>query len=157
MTYGKVETVYLRITKEKNLEVIQTGPHPERSVIVQNIRVSTLMTAELIDPSPEKQNFVIKAINTTEQDIEEQGYTQWEWTIKPIKSGAHALKLLIKVRTTTGLKDIPVFDKDIYVYSKPGLVVVDFWGKYWQWIISTFLIPIFIFFWKKRSNKKTDS
>lgn len=155
MTYDKVETVILRITQTNEIEMISSGfRYPERSILIKNIRVSPLMTAELIDPSPEKSNFIIKEINTKEQNIETEGYTEWQWTIKPIKSGTHGLKLLIKVRTDNGLKDIPVFDKDIYVYAKPSAWIVDFWNKYWQWIMSTVLIPIFVFLYKKFSNHK---
>lgn len=155
MTYDKVETVILRITKSNEVEIVAQGmKQPEQNIIVKDIRVSPLMTAELIDPSPEKANFIIKAINTTEQNIEEQGYTQWEWTVKPVKSGSHSLKLLIKVRTdNNGLKDIPVFDKDIYVYAKPLAWGEDFWNKYWQWIISTILLPLIVYVYKKRSGK----
>jgi len=155
MTYGQVETITLRITKNETVEVITHGiAQPDRILVLENVRVSPLMTAELIDPSPDKACFVIKGINTTEQNIEEQGFTQWEWTVKPVKAGSHPLKLLIKVKTQTGTKDIPVYDQNIYVYSKPMVMVGEFWDKYWQWLFTTILIPIFIFLWKRRKKEE---
>lgn len=161
MTYGKVEIITLRIAKqEEDSVLIAETSSGNPFVIVKGIRVSSIMTAELIDPSPDKSMFIIKPLSSIEQNIEDYGYTQWEWSVKPVKAGKHPLKLVIKVKlfgeNGSSIKDIPVYDNNIYVHAKPAAAVASFWDKYWQWIISTFLIPIFIYFWKNRKKEKPE-
>lgn len=158
MKVGNLYDITLRITKYEEdrvlIEGIDKNNNVKSKIVLNNIRVSSVMTALLIDVD---SNFSIKSTSTMEQNIEEFGFTEWNWVVKPIKSGENRLRLLIKVRVFTEngdyLKDIPVYDQKIKVQSNIQWTLKIWLGKYWQWLMSTIIIPVFIYFWKKR--KKT--
>lgn len=161
MFYDKTEVVTLRITRnEPESTLIETMIVKDRTVTVDSIRVSSAMTAELIDLSPDKSCFLIKEISTAEQSIEEKGFTEWQWSVKPIKSGYNPVKLIIKIRTNQdgvqSFKDIPVFNKVIFIKAQPISFLKGFWLKYWQWLFSTLIIPVFVYFYKKKKSNKDE-
>jgi hypothetical protein len=160
MKVGQQYDISLRITKyEKDsilIEGIDRNDQVKSKIVINDIRVGSVMSAVLIDVD---SNFVVKSTSTTEQNIEDFGYTQWLWKVKPIKSGNNKLRLLIKVRVFTEngdyLKDIPVYDQKIKVHSNIPWTLKSWISKYWQWLMSTIVIPIFIYFWKRRKKDKS--
>ena len=156
MEVGNFYDVKLRITKKSNGDVLINGLSENvQKIVINNIRVSNVMSATLIDSDG---NFIIKTISTEEQNIEKFGFTEWVWSVKPIKSGENKLRLLIKVRVFTEdgdyIKDIPVYNEKIKVESNIGWSLKNWLNMYWQWLFSTIIIPIFIYFWKKRKKDK---
>ncbi len=162
MEYYKREKVVLRITKNEIDSIILARANTtinHNFVLVENIRVSNIMSAELIDLSTEK-SFNIKELSSKEQNIEEFGYTEWQWMVTPLKSGQIPLKLIIKIMIQSDgkstLKDIPVFEKDIYVYAKPIKSAGNFLKEYWQWFFAVILIPVFKYFFNKREKENEE-
>jgi hypothetical protein len=66
--------------------------------------------------------------------------------------------MIIKIKVVSGeethYKDIIVFDKNIQVKSNLSLGVKSWISQYWQWLMTTIIIPLFIFFYKKMSKKE---
>lgn len=156
MKVGRVYDVTLRITKEKNELIIIKGMDTVNTkMVIDDIRVSSVMTAQLIDI---QGGFEIKELSTPEQNVEDFGFTEWRWSVKPVKSGTVPMRLIIKVRIFSEngdyLKDIPVFEKNITVETNVKYNVSNFFSESWQWFMSTLLIPIFVFLYKKRKEKK---
>lgn len=157
MKVGHLYDITLRITKYENdsvlIEGIDKNNKVKSKIVLNNIRVGSVMTALLIDLD---SNFIIKSTSTSEQNIEDFGYTEWNWIVKPTKVGENRLRLLIKVRVFTEdgeyLKDIPVYDQKIKVQSNIQWTLKNWSSKYWQWLMSTIIIPIFIYFWRKRGK-----
>jgi len=164
MTVGKNYEVKVRITKDKagkqQLIVGDEGAQPiatvgEKSTItIESIRVESVMSAELVSLD---QAFEITTSSTKEQNIEKLGYTEWAWNIKPTKSGEHPLKLLIKVRIVNEqggyYKDIVVFERNIKAKANFSYSASVWFGKYWQWLCTTIVIPIFLW-WRKRKKER---
>jgi hypothetical protein len=106
--------------------------------------------------------FKITSKSTEIQNIEQFGYTEWEWNVMPLKGGDNPLKLIIKVRIISedgekSFKDIVVFEKNItaktnIVYSLKNLI-----NKYWQWSLSTLVIPFFIWLYNRKKKKKEEA
>jgi len=119
---------------------------------IEDVKVSGEMSAELrVDAGA----FDIKALSTPIQNIDTESYTEWEWVVTPKKSGDSPLKLIIRVKDLN--KDIVVFNKNIKIKKNVTVAVEGFFQKYWQWFMTTIIIPIFIYFWnlkKKKRNKK---
>jgi hypothetical protein len=162
MIVGKSYDVTLIITKEMSderesimVEQIKNNSRTKSRITINDIRVGNVMTAELIDGDG---NFEIKSTSTSEQNIEDFDQTEWRWSVKPLKSGENPLRLIVKVRVYTEegsyLKDIPVFDKDIYVKSNIKYDAKNWLSENWQWFMSTLVIPIFLYFWNKRKKKE---
>jgi hypothetical protein len=163
MQVGKSYHVKLRITRDGNKVQLVEGDrsiiiYDERvksKVIIESIRVESIMSATLLSDS---DKFTITPLSTELQNIEERGYTEWQWNIKPLKGGQNYLKLIVKVRIKEDgeefYKDITVFDKNIDVKSNPGFTVWQFIKSYWQWFMTTIIIPFVIWWWKSRKEKK---
>lgn len=163
MQVGKTYPIRLRISKTKNkIELIEGDRNItiydstiKSKVIIESIRVESIMSAQLIGDS---DKFQITPLSTELQNIEENGYTEWEWRIKPLKGGKTYLKLIVKVRVKEDgqefYKDITVFDKNVDVKSNIGFSLWSFIQKYWQWIVTTIIIPLVIWWWKNRKTEK---
>jgi hypothetical protein len=165
MTVGKSYTIKLRISKEKNKIQLITGDRNipinditiDSKVIIESIRVEPIMSANLIS---EEGKFTITPSSTETQNIEDKGYTEWAWRIVPLKGGQNFLKLVVKVRIINEngefFKDITVFDKNIEVKSNVVFSVKTWISNYWQWLVTTIIIPFIVWFYKKKSEKKKE-
>lgn len=127
---------------------IDDNDYPSIAVI-EDIRVSGEMSAELRGSG---DWFKIVPLSTQSQDIDTSTYTEWEWRIDPIRAGKSALKLVIKVKKIN--KDIIVFNKTIGIKSNIPVNIGSFFDKYWQWLLTTIVIPVFLFFWNKRRKRR---
>lgn len=168
MQVGKSYVIKLRITKEKGKEINRTLILGDRNIpisdididskiTIENIRVARTMTAELIS---EDETFKVTPQNTDKQVIEDGEYTEWGWMVTPLKSGKTYLKLIIKIKIDTDgeitYKDIVVFDKNIEVKANMKLEVESWISKYWQWLMTTIIIPLIVFLYKNRKNKEEE-
>ena len=163
MVVGKSYTIKLRISKEKNKIQLVSGDrnipindiNTDSKVVIESIRVEPIMSANLI---AEDGKFIITTSSTEIQNIEDKGYTEWGWRITPLKSGQNFLKLVVKVRIINEngdfYKDITVFDKNIEVKSNVVFSIKTWLSNYWQWLITTIIIPFIIWFYKKKSEEK---
>jgi hypothetical protein len=163
MIVGKYYSVKLRISKDTDKSKLILGdreiPINDASVsskiTIESIRVESVMSAQLIS---EEVSFKIEPKSTEFQNIEDNGYTEWQWRITPLKGGSNFLKLLVKVRVKSEneefYKDIIVFDKNVDVKSNALFSFKTWLSNYWQWIISTIIIPFIVWFYKKKSEEK---
>lgn len=164
MQVGKQYIIKLRITKEKGKEVNQTLVLGDRNipisdvnidskVTIENIRVEKTMVAQLISADG---NFKVTPQNTDKQIIEDNEYTEWGWIVTPLKSGRTYLKLIIKIKIDTDgevtYKDIVVFDKDIQVKANATFEVKNWLAEYWQWLMTTIIIPLVVWFFKRKKK-----
>lgn len=164
MTVGRHYEVKIRITKDRHgkqqLIVGEEGNQPiatvgEKSMItIESIRVESVMSAELASLD---KAFEITTSSTKEQNIEKFGYTEWAWDVKPLKSGEHPLKMIIKVRIVNEqggfYKDIVVFERNIKTKANLSYSISTWLSSYWQWLCTTFIIPIFLW-WRKRKKER---
>jgi hypothetical protein len=168
MQVGESYQVKLRITKEKGKEINKTLIIGEREipiadsdiqskVTIEHIRVERSMKASLIS---EDESFNITPLNTENQILEDESYTEWGWIVSPLESGKHYLKLIIKIKIEiegeSSYKDIVVFDKNIEVKSNLKYGIKSWFSSYWQWLLSSIIIPLVIFLYKKRKDKKKE-
>ncbi len=117
---------------------------------IEDVKVSGEMSAEL---RADVEAFDIKALSTPIQNIDNESYTEWEWVVTPKKSGDSPLKLVIRVKDLN--KDIVVFNKNIKIKKNVPVAFEGFFEKYWQWFMTTIIIPIFIYFWNRKKKRKT--
>lgn len=154
MDFYREYIAVLRITKNTYDSSITVGLGND-SVVIEGVRVSSIMSAALINMSTDT-NFSIRAFSSKNQNIDDYGYTEWKWGIKPLKSGYRSLRMVIKVVVDGSTKDIPVFEKDIYIHSRPEKSIGNFFANYWQWIIGTLLLPLLKWLWDKKQKEKVE-
>jgi hypothetical protein len=159
MKVAKNFTIKVRISKKTgqskaelilgNDDAINNPEYPSIAMI-DDIKVSGEMSAELRGDS---DAFKIVCLSTPTQNIDDESYTEWDWIVTPKKDGQSPLKLVVKLKDLN--KDIIVFNKNINVKSNVPVVVEGFFGKYWQWFMTTIIIPVFIYFWNRKKKRKT--
>lgn len=163
MIVGQKYNVKVRITKDrsgKSVLVVGDRNIPindasvDSKITIEDIRVEKTMTADLVCDTT---SFSIQSLSSKVQNIEDKGYTEWAWLVTPLKSGKGYLKLIVKVRIDENVqKDIVVFDKNIEVKPDRVYSVRTWFGKYWQWLISTIIIPFIIWLYKRRKKEKEE-
>lgn len=155
----KTYSIKVRISKNSNGQnkavlilgdddVINNSEYPSLATI-DDIKISGEMTAEL---RVDSDAFIIKSLSTKAQNIDNESYTEWEWTVTPKRSGESPLKLVIKVKGSN--KDIVVFNKNIKVKKNVSVEVGGFFDSNWQWLMTTIIIPVFIYFWNRKKKRR---
>ena len=163
MEVGQEYSVKVRISKQNNRTVLLVGdreiPISDNldSVKVESITVSPIMSASLVSS---KKDFEITPLSTDIQNIEENGYTEWEWNVSPLKGGENKLKLNVKIRIKEDgndyYKDITVFERKIKVKSNLGSGIKDFVFNNWEWFMGAIFIPLFQWLWLLWKRKKEE-
>jgi len=154
-------SVKVRISKKRsqskaelvlgNDDAINNPEYPSVAMI-EDIKVSGEMSAEL---RGDVDAFKIVSLSTQSQNIDDESYTEWEWIVTPNKGGESSLKLVVIIKDIN--KDIVVFNKLIKVKSNVPVVVDGFFEKYWQWLMTTIIIPIFLYYRNKKKKKTKKS
>lgn len=149
MSIGKTYRIKIRIQSGSS----PIGRADLKNVRESKIRTSSVMRVDLLDP--ESNAFTITKINGEEQIVESGHFTQWDFSVSPIKFGKKNLLVRIAIKTDKGEKEI-VFEDNVVVKNRVSVQVKNFWKENWKWIFSTMLIPIFIYFWDKSKKRKED-
>jgi hypothetical protein len=158
MKVSKTYSVKVRISKrdsgqKKSVlilgddDAINNSQYPSVATI-EDIKVSGEMSATL---KGDETQFKISLVSTETQHVDDETYTEWEWLVTPIKSGENPLKLVIKLKDLN--KDIVVFNKNINITRNVPDAVGGFFEKYWQWLLTTIIIPVFLYFWNRKKKK----
>ena len=152
----KVRSTYkvlVRISKSKSTVSIYDSLSGE--VMTSKIPVTETMEVKLIDVSPkDKKYFDITDGNNAVQIIENgDTYTEWSWDVTPIHVGKSKLKIVVSVIRNDNKKDI-VYEDTVEIERDIKEQIKFFFGKYWQWIIGTLILPFIIWLYKNRKEKK---
>lgn len=162
MQVGKTYTVKLRISKEKNkVQIVDGDGIPiadskiESNVTISSIRVEPIMSAKLISDS---SKMLIQTTSTQIQDIEKEGFTEWEWRLSPISGGEILIKIMVSIVVDSDnskvTKDIPVYDDVVKVKSNVVFSITGFVKNYWQWLMTTIVIPFVVWFYNRKKKKE---
>jgi hypothetical protein len=121
------------------------------------IPVTETMEVKLIDPSPDdRKMFDVIPDNDATQLVENnESVTQWSWNVTPIRSGQAHLKVMIAVITNGNRKET-VYQDTVNVDTNLGKQIPFFFGQYWQWMLSTLVIPFGVWFYNRKKNKDED-
>jgi hypothetical protein len=141
--------ITVRISKKSG--TIDITENLDGKITKSSIKTSSKMEVMLVDPNGDS-SFKIKQINNDQQVIDSLGYTEWIFSVTPLKSGNRSLNLVISIISSDGKKQ-KVYNDVVHIKSSISKEATTFWNKYWQWLFTTFLIPIFVFIWKRKNKK----
>jgi hypothetical protein len=163
MQVGEDYLVKVRISKQNDKTVLLVGDREIpisdnlEDVRVESITVSPIMSASLLSS---KRDFEITTLSTEIQNIDDEGYTEWSWSVIPLQGGENNLKLNVKIRIQEEgkdyYKDITVFERKIKVKSNLGSSIKDFIFKNWEWFMGVIFIPLFQWLWLLWKRKKEE-
>lgn len=92
MKQGLESRCFVRVAFTETL--LKEGLQSDATVKIQEIKVADTMQVELLDPSSRK-NFEIRHLTSSEQTLEEDSYTEWQFMVTPLQVGEHELILKI--------------------------------------------------------------
>ena len=123
-------------------------------VTTTTVPITQTMEVKLIDSSPsDNKMFDIVENNKGVQLVEDnEAYTQWTWDITPIRAGTSKLKIVISIIKNRIAKET-VYEDEVVVKTDVTKTVPFFIATYWQWIMSTLIIPFIIWFVKRKKKK----
>jgi len=148
MKLGITSKVIIRIVNGRSSVAISEGL--SNTSRIESIRTSSTMEVEIKDPH---SAFNIKSLNNSKiQFIDSIEYTEWSFSITPIKSGRHPLTIVSSIITEGGRRD-RVYNNTILVESNIMHKTKSFWDAEWKWLFTTLIIPFIIWFYKKRKSK----
>lgn len=156
MIVRETYTVWVRISQDKKTTVILSNA---TGVVKRTtIPTSKAMEVSLIDKSPaDNKMFDIKSTNSNQQLVEEEDntFTEWRWDVTPLRAGKSSLKLVVSIMKD-GLPKEVIYEDKVLVVANVSNQTLFFIKSYWQYLISTFALPFFIWLYKrKQSNKQT--
>jgi hypothetical protein len=153
MKVGARYSITLRISKHNTTEL---HANMDTNSVQAKVRIGHKMEARLTDID---SAFEFNTDNTPEQSVEmNESYTQWNWFVVPIKSGRHELRLIVVLKEGDIVKDIPVYENNIYVTASPLFTVESFFEENWKWIaggIASAASSAFAWWWVNRRKKKS--
>lgn len=105
------------------------------------IRVSELMSVKL-----DGENFEIFEHSSQEQILSDNGYTEWSWDVRPLKSGLQKMTLHISIRIRLPYgeerKDHPVLNYEVDVKVNAPYQIRTFFSNNWKWVAGSALLPL---------------
>ena len=148
MVSFKDYSVVVRIANTKDTNITKGIVSPTTAVI----RISSRMEVRLQNGQPDSA-FQIRTINDGIQMVDSISYTEWKFSVKPLRSGKSSLVLVVSIINGNDVKQT-VYTDDVKVISNPIGWSERFWDSEYKWLFTTFLIPVFIYFWKKKRENE---
>jgi hypothetical protein len=153
--------VFVRISKSKSTLSIYDSLSGEVKTSI--LPITETMEAKLIDLSPKDNKcFDIQEQNDGVQLVENgDTYTEWSWGVTPIRLVNSKLEIVISVIRDGNKKDI-VYEDTVEVERDIREQILFFLKKYWQFLMTSMIIPFVVWFYKnikekKEKNKSEDS
>jgi hypothetical protein len=155
-------TIKLRISRKNKIEsiVLGTGSRPislvdinsKDDIILDRIKVDDFMKAKLYSDD----NVEVRSVTTESQRLSNDGYTEWVWRVKPKTSDPCYIKMIITMSDV----DYVVYEEEILVDPNWLWSFSNWFSKWWQAITATIitpiLIPLIIWFRKRRKSNESD-
>lgn len=99
----------------------------------------------------------VQALGKDAQSVAGGGFAEWRWNVTPKKSGSQRLTVSIIAHLTyPDGHDVPktvrTLTRKVEVSANAGDSIRTFIASYWQWLMTTLIIPIVLFLYRRRSN-----
>ena len=145
--------IQLLIDPQQGLKSLLDALTIDGTKVGKNIKISKVVIAKVTAPE-----FIITEITPSEQAISDDGSTEWLWSLEPKSSGKHQVNLSITAVVTVGdqntVHHLKTYDTIVDIEITSIQILSQWWDKYWQWVISTLLLPLGLWAWKKKFDSR---
>lgn len=155
---GRPCTFEIRLSKNREIN-IKKDFEGKGSIKVDTLELTSRVRVKLIS----SDDVIIEPIEPEEQALDNESFTIWTWNVIAQSVGTKNFKVRIGLANIDKIdpslpKFVPGKSFDITTKANLSYSVGNFIKTNWQWIISTLLLPIFIFFLNNfiRKNKVLD-
>jgi hypothetical protein len=138
--------------------VLRIASAGQSAGMAENLPASGQSTTSVFHVTPKihatlaGSGFTIQSTSPEMQVIGGGTFTEWSWQVTPTESGDQELVVSIEVVLKEGVKAIPK-RWPVHVSGNAHRSTSLFFAKNWQWLSSTLLIPLVIFFWRQRKTQ----
>lgn len=102
-------------------------------------------------------DFDVTPVTPETQLVAADKSTEWLWELHPKKAGIHQVKLtvtaIVKVDGESSEHYLKKFEEVVTVEVHPVQVLLAWLSKYWQWLVSTLVLPFLLWVYKKKFNQ----
>jgi len=145
--------VQLLINPVKAVEDLKKELTVAGKTTTAQVKISKIVIASLAAPS-----FKITKITPEQQILIENGTTEWLWKLEPTEVGNHEIEVtitaVIKIDGDSTTHHIRTYDHTIKVEITPKQLVDGWFKAHWEWLFSTLLFPLGIWFYARYRKKK---
>lgn len=138
----------LLINPAKEVEALTRDLTKKGTVIGGNVKVSRVVKATIVAP-----DFEVTNITEEEQILTDTESTEWLWALTPKTAGSHDVSLTVTAIVTVNNREtkhhLKTFEKTVTVEVTTQQVILGWFKRNWQWIVSTLIIPFGIWLYKK--------
>ncbi|MBV8546907.1 MAG: hypothetical protein JO088_19375 [Acidobacteria bacterium] len=147
MRVATPEPFILRIASKGQSDGIGSGLPSGGQTSMSELHVTPTMRAELTGTG-----FTILKTSDERQIIGGGSFTEWSWQVTPTESGNRELVATVYVELDSRSKGFPK-RWPVHVSADIGQSLSHFLASNWQWLSSTLLIPLVVFFWRQRKKQ----
>lgn len=153
MKVGRPARVIARMAAAgEDAHITENLPHNAATIVKQQHITPTMSLALAGDA------FDIATASPTEQLIGGGSFTEWRWDVKPKSSGQRRLDLhivaILRVDGEEKQKELSVITRKVLVHADPIGATGQFIVSYWEYLSSTIIIPLALFFYHGRRKAK---
>lgn len=113
------------------------------------ILVSRILEVQITAP-----DFDVKPITPTRQLLSSTKTNSWKWTLQAKSSGVHSIDVSVTaVVELSGARTehhIKTFNKRVDIEITAQQLLSQWFSKYWQWLATTIVVPLFLWWFKSR-------
>ncbi|MEA2414817.1 MAG: hypothetical protein QOI58_1474 [Thermoanaerobaculia bacterium] len=139
------QSFVLRIAPVKENKGISSDLPTGGQTFTASIHLTPTMRATLAGTG-----FTIQSNSNEEQMIGGGSFTEWSWQVTPIESGNRDLVATVYVEIDGKVKGIAK-RWPVHVSANAGRSFSQFVGSYWQWFLTTLIIPV-VLFWRRQKQ-----
>jgi hypothetical protein len=126
-------------------------PAEGAAVDVGTARIAPRMRAQLVVP----EGATVAVVGSEERAVHDTDDTVWRWTVTPTRTGDLPLRAVLTAPVILDGKETPydvrTFEARVSVFVTPTTRVRDFLTSNWQWLWTAVLVPVFLW-WRKRKS-----
>lgn len=152
MGLNETASVVLLLSLQDEADKLAAALEDGHVETAEGIKISSEMEAVLVG-----EGFKITPVAPTKQVVSSFNTTRWVWKLTPKAKGTQELHLSLNARVQVEGKDSPyvvqTFTKRIQVEVTLVGTVKTFLVENWQWLWTTILLPLLLWYFKRR--KKT--
>lgn len=128
-------------------------PAEGAAVDVGTAKIAARMRAQLIVP----EGATVAVVGSEERAVHDTDDTAWRWTVIPTRTGDLPLKAVLIAPVILDGKETPydvrTFEARVSVFVTPTTRVRDFVSANWQWLWTALVVPVFLWWRKRRTDQ----
>lgn len=141
--------VELLLHLEKSIAELANSATEHGAQYGNSIRVSRITEVKLTAPA-----FDVNTITPSRQVLKDADINTWKWTLRPKSSGKHTVDItVLAVVEAEGVRvesTLVTFARQVQIEVTPQQMFSQWFAKYWQWLGSTIVIPLLLWWYKSR-------